>query len=203
MDLAACRGVGGFVVSLFFWPHSAALHRVLLLSSFPALIAFPPARGRRAMHSRAAAKILKGAIGQYELDPGQPGMAITEAAERADNTAGMARVRIAPRWIRTRMRFCGATAFVGCVVQMLIFFVLPSDWHNFWWFVFLCAWQWVVFLPVERVRAAREVLFDAIERYEFTAEGDEGMLTDAARKVNAILRFKTLWGQKQSGVQTG
>ena len=81
--------------------------------------------------------------------------------------------------------------------------MLPSDWHNFWWFVFLCAWQWVVFLPVERVRAAREVLFDAIERYEFTAEGDEGMLTDAARKVNAILRFKTLWGQKQSGVQTG
>ncbi|MGA2275793.1 MAG: hypothetical protein ABSH00_19770 [Bryobacteraceae bacterium] len=165
----------------------------LCLAAWVGLDLLKPAS--RASRFETAACGLAGAIVRYEVDPELPESVLSEAAQRAQESLHIKRVRIAPAWIRrNKLRYrLTALAWASPVILTLAFFGVSAIFRWRW----VRPWQVLVVLAVlfvgaalktRRLVQARQILDEAIERYEFeSAADDEGALAEADQRASATL----------------
>lgn len=150
----------------------------------------------RAQRYGSAANMLDGAITRYEVDPDRPESELADAAERAQESLRIKRIRIAPEWIRLKLRRYRLRVLAWPVSATLVTMTLFAA-------SVLLKWQWVrpeplfiafillfnvAIFKTRRLVQARQVLDEEIQRYEFeTAAGDENALAEADQRASGLL----------------
>lgn len=155
--------------------------------------------GKRAQRYRAAAKAIRAAIEQYEGNPDMPESALGEANRLTREDLRTERFRTAPKWIRRRRFRCSLGILGWGSPVMLVVVTLPFVavlWRpravRPWDVAFPVAA--IVFLllvaagqKIRKLLKARDILSDAVERYEFQSVEDESTLTEANRQASEAL----------------
>ena len=189
-------GFFGVLSLAFLATPTGALEYVLWCMCFAAWVGLDLLKpASRASRYGTAAYGLAGAMVRYEVDPERPESVLGEAAQRAQEALHIKRIRISPEWIRRkRLRYrLTALAWTSPALLATAFFVASILFRWRW----VRPWQVLAVLAVlfvgagfktRRLAQARQILDEAIERYEFeSAGGDESALDEADRRASTTL----------------
>jgi hypothetical protein len=150
---------------------------------------------RAALRNRLFA--LNAAIARYEGNPDLPDSVLSEADQRAYEALHVKRIRTAPAWIlcgrrRCRLRVFGWSSPSQLWAAFLVaFLIFRWRWIPFDHFLVLLALACILQLSAEsKTRGlikARNILGEAIERYEYESAATESDLEEADRRASAVL----------------
>ncbi|HLK66011.1 MAG TPA: hypothetical protein VKU19_21395 [Bryobacteraceae bacterium] len=171
-----------------------------LAQRFPALGSLPGGAAfwlfRQSKHGRRferAVTELQSAIQQYEAG-GLTDSTLHEAAERVRHALSLRPPRTARSSIQIRMRICGIAEFALWSVFGLPLFLLRGWEHSLPRLLLgVLLWQVIVGVPIDGLKTARRIYFEAIERYEGAPEEDERILDEACVKASGYLRLASLF----------
>jgi hypothetical protein len=149
---------------------------------------------KRARRYGAAANALNAAIAGYEASPDLTESALSEADRRAREMLRVERVRTAPAWICGKRRSYSVRIRRWIGPALLAWALLTTVGYLEWrW---LRPWQDTAagvllfagaMYGARKLRKARDILGEAIERYEFESAATESDLGEADRQASEVL----------------
>jgi len=167
-----------------------------ILLSWVALVVLEP--GKRARRCRTAAHALQTAIAGYESSPDQPDSALRDADRRVREVQHTERLRTAPVWIRRQRYRCQLKISAWMSPVIVVVMALPSagvfwrwNWDRPWNNGFCVAALVFVLLALAAQKTrplmkARDILNEAIERYEYESGATENTLRAAERQAAGV-----------------
>ena len=168
-----------------------------ILLGWAGLVILEP--GKRARRCGVASGALQAAIAAYEGNPDQPDSALAEADQRVREALRTERVRTAPPWIVHKLFRCRLKIFAWMSPVAIAIMALPAvavSWRWNWerpWSIAFCVAAVVFLLLVSaghktrRLMKARDILTEAIERYEFESAATGNTLRAADRQASGVL----------------
>ncbi len=169
--------------------------KVACPTAFLALLILSP--GKRARRAEAAARTIDIAVVRFEANPDGPESVLNEAALRAREIMRLERMRKAPEWIRGQRRRY-RLRILAWLLPALVVVAPPAG-------AAILQWQWVepwhmaaflgafllycgaATLGTRKPMKARDILGQAIERYEYESAGTESELAEASRQAAEVL----------------
>lgn len=177
--------------------------RLVCLAAFVGLLFLAPEK--RARRCEIAAHILDTAIVRYEASQDRPESLLSQASQLANETLRVKRIRTAPAWIRDKGRGY-RRRILGWISPALLALAFPVAVAVFKW-PWVQPWHAVVFLAVfilysvgflfgiRKLMKARDILAEAIERYEYEPAATEGDLEASGRQASEAARGKSGTGE--------
>jgi hypothetical protein len=168
--------------------------RVACLAAFVALLVLAP--GKRARRCEMAARTLNTAIVRYEASPARPESVLAEAGQRAREILRLERIRTAPAWIGDqrrsyRLRILGwispallALAFAAAAVVLRWQWVQP--WHGAVLLAVFILYSVGSLFGTRKLMKARDILGQAMERYEYESAAVESDLDEAGQRASEV-----------------
>ena len=198
----------GWTFVICFTPRGAlqdVLYGLCLASYFGLQYLKPEVRADR---YGIAARALNVAVARYEVSPDRPDSTLSETYRRAYESLHIKRIRTAPPWIRDKRRRYTLRQLRWMSLPLLpwMFPLVASLWRWRW-----VHWQNVLFAAVfglllamailggRKIVAARKILTEAIDRYEFLSAENEGALVEADRQASEALLRRRGWQMRAAG----
>jgi len=177
--------------------------KVACPAAFVSLLVLAP--GKRAGRHGVAAHLLDVAMVRYEASPDRPESELTEARQRAHEIMHVERIRTAPAWIRDQRRGY-RLRILGWIIPALLAVAVPAaaavlqrGWIEPWYgAAFLAAFILYTvgaLVGTRKLVKARDILAEAIERYECEAAATESDLQEAGQRAAEVWPGKSKGGK--------
>ena len=168
--------------------------KVACPTAFLALLILAP--GKRAKRREIAARTLNVAIVRYEASPDRPESVLVQAGQRANEMLRVERIRTAPAWIRNQRRRY-RLSILGWICPALVAPALPAaavilqwrwvePWHGAVFVAVFILYSVGALLGTRKLMKARDMLSEAMERYEFESAATESDLEEAGKRATEV-----------------
>ncbi len=160
---------------------------------------------KRARRCEAAARSLDVAIVRYEASPDRTDSMLDEASQRVSEILRIKRIRTAPAWIRSRQLGCRlkilawispamfAVTLSAAAARLRWPWVLP--WHAAAFLAAFVAFLVGAMIGTRKLMKARDILGEAMARYEFESAATESVLDEAGQRASEVLSGKSGRGE--------